>query len=665
MKVPIDWLKELITFRAGPDQLADWLSMAGLETVALEDDILDVDVLPNRADAWSIRGIAREVSAITKFKLKPVKIHLKESRKKVNEDIKVEVRNRDLCPRYMARVIRNVKVGESPQWLKQKLLQAGMRPINNIVDVTNCLLLEIGQPMHAFDANLIADKNIIVRQANPEEKMAALDGKEYILDTDTLVISDPEKVLAIAGVIGGASSEVGPATKNVVLESAYFNSIAIHKTLKRLKIRTESSIRFEYGVDWNGVEEALDRGAALIAQLGRGEVLKGKIDTKAKELPPRIIELRLAQIGRILGVDIPVGEIVSILGRLGFDIIQKGKETFKISVPSYRYADIEREIDLIEEIARIHGYGRFEMTMPNTAFFGKGLDPQDQINIKVREILVGAGLNEVNSYSMLGPKDFEAAGIPLGSAVEISNPMNVGESLMRSHILPGLLKTAVHNLNRQVENVFIFEIGKVSLHSSEEAPLEKWALGALMIGSPFMSALDKGVVDYLYTKGIVEDLFNSLGISGQKFTETVNFLVQPGKGAAVEGIGLLGAVHPEILRGYDISQPAYFFEIDLDALAKLVAGPKKYVPLPKYPSTSRDISMFIPANLENGMIIDLIKKLGGELVEAAYPFDKYKDSIAYRIIYRNRETTITELEVNERHSQIVEALVSKLKVRIR
>ncbi|MDD5383112.1 MAG: phenylalanine--tRNA ligase subunit beta [Candidatus Margulisbacteria bacterium] len=665
MKVPIDWLKELVNFRAGADQLAEMLTMGGLETIVLPDDILEVDVLPNRSDCWSIRGIAREVSALTKFKLKTRKSRIKEGRKKIGGAVKVIVRDKDLCPRYMARVIENVRIVDSPDWLKKRLEQVGLRSINNVVDVTNYLLHEIGQPMHAFDAALVKDRQIIVRRANPEEKVVTLDGKEHVLGSEMLVIADPEKAIAVAGTMGCANTEVGADTRTVILESAYFNPVSIHKTSKLLKTRTESSIRFEHGVDWQAVEEALDRGAALIAELGRGEVLKGKIDVIGKERKSKVIELRTERVKQLLGADIPPGDISSILNRLGFAVKKNDNKKFKIVVPSFRIMDIEREIDLIEEIARIWGYGRIETTMPDTAFAGKSPDKEDLFRSRVREVMVGCGLNEVQTNNMLGPKDYERTGLSADRAVKISNPLTIEMSMMRTHLLPGLFNVLVHNQNRQIENIFIFEIGKVFRQSGEKLPEEKWHLAGAVTGSPFMSALDKGQADYFFIKGILENLLGDLGVELPKMMESGSFLVQPGKGGEVQGLGLLGALHPDIQRGYELDKPVLVFEIDLDALYKLMPREIRYRQLPKFPSVSRDISMFIPTELEHQMIVDMIRKTGGDLIEDVFPFDKYKDSIAYRIVYRQADRTLTEEEVNARHQSIVQALTSKLMVRIR
>ena len=660
MKVPIEWLKELVNFRAGPDQLAEMLTMAGLETIVLPGNVLEVDVLPNRSDCWSILGIAREVSALTKFKLKPLKFKVKEITKRADQVIKVEVRDRELCPRYMARVIENVKINDSPEWLKKRLELAGMRSINNVVDVTNYLLLELGQPMHAFDASLIADHTLDVRRANPGEKMKTLDGVEQELDPEVLLIADPEKAIAIAGVMGGANTEINASTKTVVLESAYFNPVSIHKTSKYLKVHTDSSVRFEHGVDWLMVEKALDRAAFLIAELGKGMVLKGKIDVKAKEPKPKLVELRPARVNQVLGSEMAPAEMLNILRRLGFKVSGK-----KIEIPLFRAADIEREIDLIEEISRIYGYDRIPSTMPHSAYSGKELAIKDQFIQQIRESMLGCGLNEVQNYSLQGPQDFENCGLSVESALKVANPLNLEEGIMRTKMLPGLLRVIMHNLNRQLENIFIFEIGKIYLPSSNKLPEEKWMLCVAALGSPFMSALDKGEADYFYLKGILENLLLSLGIDNFKYAESINHLLQPGKGADIPGMGIIGELHPDIRRNYGLEKTVVFFEIDLEELFKLTRTERRYQPLPKFPNVSRDISMFIPKGLDHQQIIDTIKKAGDDLVEEIFLFDKYKDSVAYRVIYRHPEKTLTDDEVNRKHEAIIKLIEDSLKVKIR
>ncbi|OGC22765.1 phenylalanine--tRNA ligase subunit beta [candidate division WOR-1 bacterium RIFOXYB2_FULL_42_35] len=661
MRVPIEWLKKLVSFRASAEQLAEMLTMSGLETVVLEDDVLEIDILPNRADCWSVLGIAREVAAITKSKVKSPKAKVRESSKNIGKVLKVEVRDRDLCPRYMARVIEEVKIAESPAWLKKRLELAGVRPINNVVDVTNYLLLELGQPMHAFDAGLIDNNRIIVRRAGPKEKVVTLDGNEHELESDMLVIADTERTIAVAGVMGAANSEVKPETSTIILESAFFDPVAVYKTSKALKTRSESSIRFEHGVDWPTVELALDRAAVMIADLAKGNVLRGKIDLKQKERSPRIIELNQDRVNQLLGITLSFSEMATILKRLGFKVTGR-----RVEIPLFRAADIEREVDLIEEIARIYGYNNIPATMPSTAFPGKDVDRLEVFREKIRQIMFGYGFNEAQTFSLHGPKDFECCGLPLEKSIAISNPMNVAESRLRTMVLPGLLKAVCHNLNRQIESVFLFELGRIFLpKEGQTLPLEKTKLAVIATGSPFLSAIDKGEVDYSYLKGIVEKLLAAFGLSGYKFIESNHHLLQPGKGAEIADLALIGELHPDVRRNYDLDIPVVFLELDLDKLFELSQTEKQYQPLPKYPSVSRDVAMYVPKGLENQFIIASIKKVGGELVENVYLFDKFKDSLAYRIIFRKPERTLTDEEVNAKHQEITQYLETKVNVRIR
>ncbi len=660
MKVAIDWLKDLVGFRAGADQLAKMLTMAGLETNAENDNLIEIDIIPNRADCFSIKGIAREIAAISRTKIKVQKAKLKEASKRASSILRVEVRDRHTCPRYMARVVENVRVGNSPSWLVQRLESVGMRPINNVVDVTNYLLMELGQPMHAFDGDRIAEGEIIVRRANPKEKIKALDGNDYELKSDMLVIADRERPIAIAGVMGGANTEVSATTKTIVLESAYFDPISVNKTSKALKLRSESSVRFEHGVDWETVGEALDRAAAMIAEFGKGKVLSGKIEVKGKQPKSKVIEIRPSKVNQLLGTQMSESEMKNILKHLGFSVSGR-----KVEVPAYRIHDIEREADLIEEIARIYGYSKIEETMPKTSFAGKEVDQQDIFRDKIKALMVGCGLCEAYTFSLQGPADFEKTGLSTHGVVKVGNPMNVKESLMRTMVLPGLLKSVVHNLNRQIEDVFLFEVGKVFLKSDQKLPLEKWVLSVVATGSPFMSKIDKAKVDYFYIKGVLDNLLASLGVKEQKYIESNNALLQPGKAAEMPGLGLVGQLHPDVCRGYEIEKSVCFFEIDLGILFKLCQVDKKYQPLPRFPSVSRDIAMFVPAGLEHQVIVSLIKKVGGELLEDVFLFDKYKDSLAYRLVYRNPKSTLTDQEVNARHEEIVKDLETKLNLRIR
>ena len=661
MKVPIEWLKELVPIKATADKLAELIALGGLETNLIAEDILEVDILPNRADCWSLRGIAREVAALTKVKVKADKPKVKETAEKTKKFVQVDILEPTLCSRYMARVIKNVKIGDSPEWLKRRLEKAGVRSINNVVDVTNYLMLEIGQPMHAFDASLVKDRHIVVRRAEPKEKVLALDGKEYTLDSEVLVIADPDKAIAIAGIMGLANSEVRPTTTTIILEAACFNSVSIHENSRKLRLRSESSVRFAHGLDWLGVEEALDRGAALIAELAGGEVLSGSVDAKKKDPTPKNVLLRPARVDQVLGEHLAVGTMTSILKGLGFGVKTKGNDLM-VEIPLFRAMDVEREADLIEELARINGYDKIKPTMPDTSFTGKKAPVEDFL--KLRQVLTGCGLNEVQSYTLVCEKDLELSTFPQAGTIQVANPLNSDQVILRPSLLPGLLKIAQYNQNRQIENVLIFEIGKTFKQSGEKLPKENWRITGVLMASPFQSLLDKGTVDYFFVKGAMESLFSALGLTLPELKESSSPFTQYGSAAEIPA-GFFGALNPDIQCNYDFKKPVFVFDLDLDQLLVQAGRERHYKQLPKFPYVTRDISLTMPDGATNQNVISLVNEVGTGLVEAVFPFDKYKESVAYRIIYRHPERTLTEEEVNQQHQLIVDALVSRLHVKLR
>ncbi|MFA4966601.1 MAG: phenylalanine--tRNA ligase subunit beta [Candidatus Margulisiibacteriota bacterium] len=609
--------------------------------------VLDIDILPNRGDCASVLGAAREVSALlkTKLKVKPVKV--RESKEKIRSRVRIEVKDKELCPRYMARMVENVTVKESPEWLKNRLLLAGMRPINNIVDVTNYLLAELGQPMHAFDAALIKENKIVVRKASAGEKMTTLDGIERKLEPKMLVIADEKYPIALAGIMGGANSEVSNSTTSVLLESAYFNPISINRTSKAMKLRTEASVRFEKGVDWNMVEEALDRAAMMIAELSGGAVVGGKIDVKGKEKKNKILELRQEKLFKTLGIKIPIKEAGKILKSLGFDDIKVTGNKLRASVPSWRASDIEREIDMIEEVARIYGYNEIKTTIP--AVREDNIESELGTQRKIRDILVGCGLYETQTFSLVDPKMADS------NAVVISNPMTPEESVLRTGMINSLLKVISHNLRHQIDEVNIFELGKIFL------PGEKLVVAGAMTG---------GGADFFRMKGVVEKLLSSFS-DLWKYESFMDDRFHPGKSALVligpkeKVLGKFGALHPEIQKAWGLTHEVYVFEFDLDLLFELPMPKKQYRPLPKFPKVERDLAMFVPEDVSSKAIIELISKSGGELVEEVKLFDRYKNSQAYRISFRDHAKTLTDETVNPMFKNIQNELELKLKVQIR
>ena len=636
------------------------------KVIGLGGYVIDVDVLPNRGDLHSIIGIARETAALLRSKILPAGRHGKYKKLKINEisrktisAVKVEVKDKYLCPRYMARVIEGVKIKESPRWLRNRLLLSGLRPINNVVDITNYLLLELGQPMHAFDMDLLAGPEIIVRRARAQEKIKTLDGIERKLNNENLLICDAKRPVALAGVMGSENTEVKGSTRNILLESAYFDPVSINKTMGQVKLRTESSLRFGKGVDWETVETALDKAAGMIAELGQGKVLSGKIDVKSGAKKPKTLELRIGRLNSILGTNISMFEAAKILNNLGIVKVKsnKSKGILTVRVPLYRAGDIEREVDLVEEVARIYGYHR----MPSTSAYISNekilKDKKAELISKVIEVLTGSGLYEAQTFSLVSPYDADLMRLPSDSPlrkyVKVSNPLSEDESVMRTMILPGLLRALSHNLRHRVEDVKLFEAGKLYM------PDEKLVLGAVFYG--------KGV-DFYSVKGVVEVLLGEL-INEWSLETVSNFILHPGKSAAVihnkKLLGTFGVLHPDIQKNFDIPKDVYVLELELDPLIKEFGAVKRYSPLPKFPKVQKDVSMFVPEGVSYASIVEAIRSVGSKLVEDVELFDKYKNSLAFRITFGDPSRTLKDSEVNEIFLKIINILSEKLKVQVR
>ncbi len=678
MKAPYNWLKDLVDLKATAKEAAARLSLCGIECSADSSGILEADILPNRGDCHSIIGIARELCAVFNTSLKLDLPNLAESSSLVSSFASVEVKDADLCPRYMARVVTGLHVKPSPDWLQKRLIESGMRPINNIVDATNYIMLETGQPMHAFDLDRLDNKKIIVRRAKNGEKLTTLDDAQRTLSDKDLLICDGEKPVAVAGVMGGKSSEVSAVTKSILLESAYFEPTAVNKTSKRLKLRTESSARFEKGVDWNGVSSYLDRAAALIAELSGGQVAKGSIDIMSGPRTPKKINLRLDRIKKVLGIEIPKLEAVLILERLGFGVADR-VDSLEVTVPLFRAGDIEREIDLIEETARIYGYDKVPETVRTIAASKKNelevlYERKNACESGVRQVLLSCGFNEAKTFSMVGEKLCKKALMPIEGAVEIDNPLVEEMTHLRSSLLPGLLEAAEFNFNRQEQDIALFEIGRVFKKTSG-VPQETNKIAALLTGGVWkgLEGGDRFEQDLSFLKGAVENIFDSAQIEGASFEPSADPHSEPGTSADIfvrgKKIGFLSQVSSAICGSFGLSKPVYVFELDLEQFPETEKKTAVYVQPPKYPLVRRDIAMFVPAGVTHKTIVETIKQSGGPLVEATDIFDRFeskgKKSLAYFVLYRSRERTLTDEEVNRAHNNVMEALESKLKVQIR
>ena len=666
---------------AGLMELSSDLSLGAplTEALGLDDVVFELEITPNRPDCLSLIGVAREIRAETGNNLKLPQVDLQEEGTDIRELTSVTIDAPDLCPRYAARVIRGVKIGESPTWLKQRLESIGVGVINNIVDVTNFVLMEYGQPLHAFDYDKLRENRIVVRRAAEGEQITTLDEEERNLTSDMLVIADAEKPVALAGVMGGYDSEITETTCDVLLESANFQPSSVRATAKKLGIHTEASYRFERGADPETVIPALDRAAQMIVELAGGTVCKGIIDVYPGKSEPFRIKLRSERVNFILGTVLETSEIEQILSRLGFDVesSQSEENVYLVTVPSFR-SDITREIDLTEEIARVHGYDNIPTTLPK----GGIPVPVPNISVEVRRrikyFLLGAGMMEAVNYSFNHPNCFDkirlAADNPLRQALQLKNPLSPEMSVLRTTLLPSLLENAQHNHNHQINNIAFFETSTVFIQGEEPARVAGILAGEIgdgVYGNPYRPP------DFFDIKGIVEGILEVCGINDYTFKKTEDPTFHPGRNAEVlladRRIGILGEAHPTVQENYELPYKAYLFEFDLETLADAADFSKRFEPIPIYPSVLRDLAIVVNEDMQSDVPIEFIYSTGGGLVESVRLFDVYvgdqvpegKKSLAYTITYHSATDTLTDKAVNDLHNKVVKRLNQELGAELR
>ena len=645
-------------------------------TILGSDYMMEAGITPNRADLLSIRGIAREASAVTGARFTDKAFPVAENGRPIGETANVTIEGDAPCGRYSARVMENVSIAPSPDEIRNRLEAHGIRSINNVVDVTNLVLLELGQPLHAFDLDKLNGKNIIVRLAKPGERIETIDARERTLDASMLVIADGAVPVAVAGVMGGRGSEVSDTTVNILLESAWFEPSAVRRASKRLGLSTDSSYRFERGVDIEGTIRALDMAANLIAKLSGGTVAKGAIDIYPKKAAPAPIEFRVRRAGEILGVEIGEKELLDIFGRLGIAARAKAAGVIVATPPTARM-DLVTEIDLIEEAARIFGYDNIPATLP-VAKLAPG-DPGELalLRKKIKGVLAGAGLTEVMNYSFVSRESF-ALGAPQKEGVAIMNPLTEEQVIMRGSILPSLLENLKYNLARKCEDARIFEIAPV-FSAGQKLPEERQMVSGLIYGARYESgwSFPKETVDFFDAKGVVERLFEAIGIEKAAFEKGGHPLMHPGKTAVVKVAGRpaghIGELHPELWARYDLRRPAYLFELDLGVLLKAAGAVRKYTQLPRFPESERDIAFISGEETPFRDISDSIKSIDAKLIEKVELFDVYyggnippgKKSLAVRVTYRSREGTLTYQEVEDIHGKVTSELKHRFKADIR
>ncbi|MCD7778503.1 MAG: phenylalanine--tRNA ligase subunit beta [Clostridiales bacterium] len=642
------------------------------ELMELTDDVIEFEITNNRPDCYSILGLARETAAAFRKPFKYPEITVKAEAEGNSADfVTVEIKNPELCPRYIGRVVKNVKVEPSPLWLRHRLTAAGVRPINNIVDITNYVMLEMGQPMHAFDIDTIDEGRIIIRNAEDGEQFTTLDGQKRVLDSSMLVISDPNKAVAIAGVMGGENSKVSPNAAAILFESANFNGPNIRITAKKLGMRTDASAKYEKGLDPNTALDAVNRAVQLVEMLGCGEVVPGMVDCYPNKRESWEVPYSAESINKLIGFNLSDQEMIDI-----FKLIEVEADGKTAKIPTFR-PDLESEADLAEEVARFYGYDKIETTLAaGTPTCGKRSRSQI-IEDKIAETMVAVGFSEAMTFSFESPKVFDKLSIakdsPLRKAVRITNPLGEDFSVMRTQTVNAMLNSLSTNYNRRNSSCYLFETGKVYI--PEETPLKKLPdeIPTLTIG---MYGSD---CDFYTLKGVIEELTEVLGFKSKAYylpKSDIPFM-HPGRLAEVfagnDSIGYLGEVHPQTLKNYSIGTKAYIAVINMAKLIEYTTFEHSFKPLPKYPAVERDIAMLVKDEVTVKEIEDVIRNKGGKHLESVKLFDVYKGaqiekgfkSVAYSIKFRASDRTLTDEEVNKPVEKILKELKEKLGAELR
>ena len=649
------------------------------EALGLKDAIIDFEITPNRPDCLSMIGMAREAAATFGTKLRYPKTGCEKTEGNAADYLSVEIRS-SLCKRYTARIVKDVKVCDSPWWLQKRLIHAGMRPINNIVDITNFVMLEYGQPLHAFDINSVAGRKIVVDTAEDGELFTTLDGTERKLNSSMLMIHDGEKSIAVAGVMGGLNSEIEGDTNTIIVESANFLGESVRTTSKKLGLRTEASSRYEKGIDPNLCEAAADRVCALIELIGAGTVVGGSVDVYPSPETAKTVHGRVSRINHVLGIEISREEMVRYLENLEMKVEGTGDDLY-VTPPTVRQ-DIEIEEDLIEEVGRLYGYDKMPVTIPkgnNEAGQSYARDIKDL----ARNTMCALGANEIQTYSFVSPKGVDNVRIDQDSwernFVKIKNPLGEDTSVMRTILTPGMLEVLGRNFSRNIETVKAFEIGNtftVNLIDPEELPDEQDNLSIGMYGDG---------ADFFALKGMIVALLDKLGIRDLEFVAESEYGVyHPGRcariiaknpvelesGPAVEEVelGIMGEFHPDVTEKYGIGTRCYGAELMFNTVTELADLQKVYTPLPKYPAVSRDIALLVDKDIPVGEIEAVIREAGTEILREVRLFDIYrgkqvaegKKSVAFSLTYRHRERTLTDEDVASVHQQVLAALKEKL-----
>ncbi|UCF94833.1 MAG: phenylalanine--tRNA ligase subunit beta [Desulfobacterales bacterium] len=649
------------------------------EALRLSDTVLEIDLTPNRPDCLSMLGIAREIAAIQKIPLQYPDYTLADREEQISKLTSVKIEAPNHCPRYAARLLENIAVAPSPFWLQDRLLSVGLRPINNIVDITNYVLMETGQPLHAFDFDRLAENSIVVSTANPGETFVTLDQKERSLDSTMLMICDGQKPVAIAGVMGGLNSEIEAATHRVLIESAYFAPVSIRKTSKKLGLNTEASHRFERGIDPEGTIKAVNRAARLMAELASGRIIPGIIDEHPRPPLARNLTLTVAHTNRLLGTRMNRRAIADLLESIEFSVENKDDaDELQVVPPPFR-VDISRPEDLMEEVARLAGYNNIPTTFPLIPAEGRRAAPQLGLRNRIKDIMSGFGFTEAINYSFAHPRVGDRLRLapqdPRRAFVAILNPLTEDQATMRTSLIPGLLEATGYNLAQQVKNLKFFEVGRIFINKDpKHLPQEIEMLAGLWTGARSNSSWlsPENPCDFYDIKGAVEGLLTALRVPGVRFTAMPSALchyTRSGYTAQILSgttpLGLVGQAHPQVLANYNLKQSAFIFELEIDRLASLLPAITASQAVPKFPAVFRDITVIVSKHIETQEVLDRVESFNEALVESLHLFDVFtgdpipsgKKSISFRVTYRSHDKTLEDEDISQLHKSITARLL--------
>jgi phenylalanyl-tRNA synthetase beta chain len=648
------------------------------KVLPLEDWVFDLNITPNRADCLCMIGVAREVAALTGQSLRYPPEKKFAAPIDADQQTSVIIERPDLCPRYVAKLIFGVKISPAPFWMRRRLQCVGVRSINNIVDATNYVMLELGQPLHAFDFDRLEERGIVVRTANPGEFFTTLDGVMRPMPEEALMICDRKKPVALAGIMGGLNSEVQAETTNILLESAYFDPMGIRRTSKRIGLTTEASLRFERGVDPNGCLRAADRAAALMAELGEGSLARGAVDNYSRKIEPPKVFLRVSRVNEILGTSIRSQEIQKYLHNLQLEVEPQGADVFQVIPPTFR-VDLQREIDLIEEVARLEGFDRIPVTLPSGRVSAEKKTKMQRAAGRARNLLSAFGFWEVITYSFISPKVLQDLKLSFpdkrARPLRIHNPLSDDQSVMRTTLIPGLLQTARNNAHRQNLDLKLFELGRVFFpREGPDLPEEVEAISGLLTGlrEEETWSKPKAECDFFDLKGALENLFNGLGVAGYQFLPERNEpFLHPGKACRVElneqSLGIMGEAHPDVGDAFELKPRIFLFELNFKKLVESIKERRYFKALPRFPAVSRDLALIVDEKIAAGDLLHTLWQANTGLIAEIKIFDLYrgkpipsgKKGLAFRLKYQREERTLTDAEVNEFHQKMIELLAKQ------